>query len=415
MAEVGGRPFLEWILCGLRRQGIREVTLSTGYRGEVIEGYFREGARIGMAISYSRDPRPLGTAGAIRHAIGDTNSDRVLVLNGDSYCPLDLNRLRESHLSRHAMASLWLVEVPDAQRYGAVQIAPDGRVAAFVEKPAKPGTSLISAGVYLLEPEAIAMIPSDGPVSVETEVFPKLINRGLYGVIGDGLFVDIGTPESYRMATELMTKESRGLDVDSLQKDRLRRVEQHLHTSSSLQRETAAQCGTAILEAADVIATAFKSGGKVLLCGNGGSAADSQHMAAEFVSLLTKEFQRPGLPALALTTDTSVLTAFANDFGFEGVFERQVQALGKPGDVLVVISTSGDSMNVRRAVKAARSLGMQTLGLLGEGGQLTKEVEHAVVVPSRNTQLVQEALLPVEHSICDLVERALYKESAPGK
>jgi D-sedoheptulose 7-phosphate isomerase len=208
-----------------------------------------------------------------------------------------------------------------------------------------------------------------------------------------------------------MTSKTLGLDADSLKNDRLTRVEQHLHASSSLQRETAARCGSDIVDAAEVIANAFKGGGKVLFCGNGGSAADSQHMAAEFVSALTKDFTRPGLPALSLTTDTSVLTAFANDFGFDGVFERQVQALGKPGDVLVAISTSGSSVNVRRAVNAAQSLGMHTVGLLGEGGPLTKEVDCAVVVPSRSTQLVQEVLLPIEHTICDLVERVLYAEA----
>jgi D-sedoheptulose 7-phosphate isomerase len=131
-------------------------------------------------------------------------------------------------------------------------------------------------------------------------------------------------------------------------------------------------------------------------------------MAAEFVSLLTKDFERPGLPAIALTTDTSFLTAFANDLGFEGVFERQVRALGKAGDVLVGISTSGNSPNVRRAVAAAREMGIGTIGLLGEGGLLVDLVDCPVVVPSRHTQHIQESLLPVEHTICHLVEDNLF-------
>jgi D-sedoheptulose 7-phosphate isomerase len=130
-------------------------------------------------------------------------------------------------------------------------------------------------------------------------------------------------------------------------------------------------------------------------------------MAAEFVGRLNKDFVRHGLPAIALTTDTSVLTAFANDFGFEGVFERQVQALARPNDVLIAISTSGNSPNVVRAVQAARQIGARTIGLLGEGGALTGLVDHAVVVPSRDTQRVQEVLLCVEHILCDLTERAL--------
>jgi D-sedoheptulose 7-phosphate isomerase len=131
------------------------------------------------------------------------------------------------------------------------------------------------------------------------------------------------------------------------------------------------------------------------------------------VSQLTKEYSRPGLPAIALTTDTSILTAYANDFGFEGVFERQVRALGRPGDVLVALSTSGNSANVRRAVRAAREIGLRTIGLLGEGGQLTAEVDCPVVVPSRNTQHIQESLLPMEHAIADLVERLLLARSRP--
>src|SRR5256712_1023291 len=131
----------------------------------------------------------------------------------------------------------------------------------------------------------------------------------------------------------------------------------YLRESADIKRRTGEESEDAILAAADLIAQAFRADGKVLICGNGGSAADCQHMAAEFVSRLTKDFERPGLPAVALTTDTSFLTAFANDCGFDGVFERQIQALGRPGDVLVAISTSGSSVNVLRAVGAARAAG----------------------------------------------------------
>ena len=115
----------------------------------------------------------------------------------------------------------------------------------------------------------------------------------------------------------------------------------YFHASADTKRRTAEACEDAIVAAADLIAQAFRADGKVLICGNGGSAADCQHMAAEFVSRLTKDFERPGLPAIALTTDSSFLTAFANDCGFDGVFERQVQALGRPGDVVVVEGRNG--------------------------------------------------------------------------
>ena len=146
----------------------------------------------------------------------------------------------------------------------------------------------------------------------------------------------------------------------------------------------------------------------MLLCGNGGSAADCQHMATEFMNFLRPGRPRRGLAAIALTTDTSFLTAHSNDCGFEGIFARQVEALGKPGDVLVAISTSGNSQNVVRAVDTAKDLGVATIGLLGQGGALTSLVDCALVVPSRDTQRVQEALLCIEHILCDLTESALY-------
>ena len=188
------------------------------------------------------------------------------------------------------------------------------------------------------------------------------------------------------------------------------RARAHLLDSAEIKQKVAEKCLDSILAAAQLIAETFRSGGKVLLCGNGGSAADCQHMAAEFVNRLTKDFERPGLPAVALTTDTSFLTSFANDCGFEGVFERQVQVLGKPGDALIGISTSGDSTNVIRAMEAAREANMQTIVLTGNGGRLAEMANVAISVPSANTQYIQEAHLAIEHILCGLVECSLFGE-----
>jgi D-sedoheptulose 7-phosphate isomerase len=183
---------------------------------------------------------------------------------------------------------------------------------------------------------------------------------------------------------------------------------EHLSQSADVQKQTAAQCLDSVFRVSALIVECFRAGNKVLICGNGGSAADAQHMSAEFVNRLSKETPRPGLPAIALTTDTSFLTSFANDVGFEGVFERQVQALGKPRDVLIGISTSGNSKNVIKSVLMAHEIGMKTIGLLGQGGELTNLVDEAIAIPSTDTQHVQEALLTIEHVICLLVERALF-------
>jgi D-sedoheptulose 7-phosphate isomerase len=189
-----------------------------------------------------------------------------------------------------------------------------------------------------------------------------------------------------------------------------RRLEAHLAATVEVQRSSAASCGAALEAAVHAITTSLRTGGKLMICGNGGSAADSQHMAAELTCRLTADFRRPGLAALALTTDSSFLTAYANDVGFEGVFERQVQAVGRPGDVLLGISTSGGSENVRRAVRAARDTAITSVALVGGDGPLAHEADIAIVVPSSVTAHVQEAMLPIEHVICHAVERELFPD-----
>ena len=190
------------------------------------------------------------------------------------------------------------------------------------------------------------------------------------------------------------------------------RARAHLLESADITRQTAELCMDAIAAAARLLVTSLRAGGKVLLCGNGGSAADCQHMAAELMSLMQKDFQRPGLPAIALTTDTSLLTAYSNDFGYEGVFERQVRALGKPEDVLIAVSTSGNSTNVLRAVEAAKAIGMHTIALTGTGGRLASIADLAVPVPSSDTQHIQETHLAIEHVLCDLVECHLFEKAS---
>jgi D-sedoheptulose 7-phosphate isomerase len=376
---------------------------------EIIEAYFGNGQQLGLVVSYSRETEPLGTGGAVRLAAQQHKSGRTLVINGDSYCRVDLDRLIREHAGRRAKTSLWLVSVPDSTGYGAVDLRPDGSIYGFYEKLANRASGLINAGVYLLEPDVIDQIPGGKPVSIEKEVFPRLVGHGLYGIIGDGPFVDIGTPSSYATAATTMKEDLFELDRLASREGRLRNVSERLLEASALQKRVGEELPAAITAAADLIVECFSRGGKVMLCGNGGSAADSQHMAAEFVGVLSHDFDRPPMPAIALTTDTSFLTAFANDRGFDGIFERQLQGLGKAGDVLIAISTSGSSTNVVRAVKTATKMGVRTIGLIGEGGLLTQLVDCPVVVPSHSTAHVQEALLPIEHAICSLVERALFK------
>jgi D-sedoheptulose 7-phosphate isomerase len=158
---------------------------------------------------------------------------------------------------------------------------------------------------------------------------------------------------------------------------------------------------------AERIAEALRAGGKILLAGNGGSAADAQHIAAEFLSRF--RFDRAPLPALALTTDTSVLTAIGNDYGFEQVFERQLRGLARPGDVFIAISTSGRSPNVLTALKAARAIGVTTIGFTGAGGDTMRGLcDLVLAAPCEETDLIQQVHITAAHAICGLVERDLF-------
>jgi D-sedoheptulose 7-phosphate isomerase len=186
-------------------------------------------------------------------------------------------------------------------------------------------------------------------------------------------------------------------------------VRAHLVQSAAVTRELADRSASVIIEAAEQIAALVSQGGKIMLCGNGGSAADCQHIAAEFTSRLRSGFERPGIPAIALTTDTSFLTARANDYGFDNVFERLVDAVGRPGDVLVAISTSGNSQNIARAVVRSKEKKIFTIGLSGgTGGALVGVADLSVLVPSTNTQHIQESHIAIGHVVCALVEDLLY-------
>jgi phosphoheptose isomerase len=191
----------------------------------------------------------------------------------------------------------------------------------------------------------------------------------------------------------------------------LDRVRAYLLETSQTASRTAERCAPEILSAAAAIVASVRDGGKILFCGNGGSAGDAQHLATEFVSTLTLDRRRAAIPAIALTTDTSLLTAVANDFGFESVFARQVEALGRPGDVLVGISTSGNSENVVRAFAQAKAGGLRTIALTGEsGGRLAPAADIQITVPSSETSHIQEAHIAVGQLIAFLVEDELYPE-----
>lgn len=167
-----------------------------------------------------------------------------------------------------------------------------------------------------------------------------------------------------------------------------------------------------VIEVGLEMVAAFRRGNRIIFAGNGGSAADAQHLAAEFVSRF--EFDRPGLPSLSLSTDTSMLTAIGNDYGYERLFRRQLEAQARPGDIFVGITTSGRSPNVLAAFDACRALEVRSVALCGLGGELDGRVDHLLRVPSRHTPRIQECHILIGHMLCQQVEMAMFGHLKPG-
>jgi D-sedoheptulose 7-phosphate isomerase len=197
------------------------------------------------------------------------------------------------------------------------------------------------------------------------------------------------------------------LQVNKTSRDQF--ITDSLKESSETKLRILRSCSSEMSQAIDLLKQAFTTQKKVLLCGNGGSAADAQHLATEFVIRLSPHIQRPGLPAIALTTDSSLLTAGANDLGYDNVFTRSIEALGNEGDVLIGISTSGSSQSVNRAFQKAREKKMVTIGFLGKGGGQSKDlVDLAIIVPSDDAQRIQEGHITIGHIIFQQVEQEMF-------
>lgn len=185
-------------------------------------------------------------------------------------------------------------------------------------------------------------------------------------------------------------------------------IQDQLNESAETKKRMFEACTGDILKAVDAMVNAFNNNRKILLCGNGGSAADAQHIATELVIRMNKA-KRKALPAIALTTDTSMLTAGGNDIGFENIFARQIEALGSAGDVLIAITTSGNSENVKRAIQQAKRQGLTVIGFLGKDGGASKNlVDIPIIVPSNDTQRIQEGHITVAHILCGIIENEMF-------
>jgi D-sedoheptulose 7-phosphate isomerase len=193
------------------------------------------------------------------------------------------------------------------------------------------------------------------------------------------------------------------------QQDALAELVKKSEESATLRKAVVNQLGLVIIEMAGIMTGVIGAGGKIMIAGNGGSATMASHLAAELVVRLSADRNRQALPAISLACDTGVMTAAGNDFGFDSIFSRQVEAIGRPGDLLLVMSTSGNSENLIKAVSTAAKKQILTAGLLGgHGGHLAKQVDKAIIIPHPSTQRIQEEHLFLVHQLVELVERDLF-------
>ncbi len=208
LAAIHGRPFLTYLLDQVVEAGVESTILCTGYMGEMVQADIGPVYR-GMPVRYSQETSPLGTAGAVRLALSAAASDPVLVMNGDSCCKADFVQFGAWHGEHQAEASILLTHVPDTRRYGRVDVVSDGHIQRFQEKGAHQGPGWINAGIYLLSRRIVSDIPEGQAVSLERDIFPGLVGRGLYGYQTERAFLDIGTPESYAEAERFFGKNYR--------------------------------------------------------------------------------------------------------------------------------------------------------------------------------------------------------------
>jgi D-sedoheptulose 7-phosphate isomerase len=404
MADIDGTPFLRFVVEHLRRCGVREVVLSVGYKAEVVEDFFGDGAAFGLRVRCVREATPLGTAGALRLALPYLG-ERAFVVNGDTYADVDLAALLGRHLALGAAATLAAVERDDASRFGALAVSGE-RLLSFQEKRPERAPGLVNAGVYVLERRVFEGIASDRPVSLEREVLPALLRTDQVVAVHrhGGSFEDIGVPESlaaFRAQASAQASEAARAGAAQVRRELEESIEVKTRWSDAL-------CEGVSALATRTVAS-LRGGGKILLFGNGGSAGDAQHLAAELMGRFRRE--RPAWRALALHTNSSIITALANDYGYETVFARQIEAWAEPGDVVVGISTSGGSESVVRALARARELGAYAVALTGEGGgRCAAACDLLLAVPSRSTPRIQESHITLGHILCGMIEERMLEE-----
>ena len=410
LVEINGKPFLEHLITYLNKFGIKKFVLCVGYLGNKIEEYFGNGEKWGIEIKYSYEKELLGTAGAIKNAEKLISSENFLVLNGDSYSQVDFNSLTEEHLASSPPITMVVSPASNPLEQELIKLE-GGKVVEFYRRNTNTHNEFlkkelipkISAGIYIFNKSVLNLIPLGEKVSLEKEIFPSLKGK-IKGFEYNGYFKDLANINFCREFEEDLKKiEELSYGKEKLIKDLISKNFSE-HISIIQQAETIFT--DKIAKISEVIINVYKNDKKVLIAGNGGSAADAQHIAGELMNKFY--YDRRALSAIALSTDTSVLTSWANDKSFDFVFERQIEAHGNKGDIFIAISTSGNSVNLINAVKKAKEKEMIVIGLLGrDGGKLKELCDYDLTVLCSDTPRIQEVHELVYHTMCQLVEQSL--------
>jgi len=410
LVEINGKPFLEYLIDHLKKNGIKKIILCVAYLGDKIENYFGDGTRFGVEIKYSYEKELLGTAGAIKNAENLIETENFLVFNGDTYTQIDLGAFLKSHNSSGFLANIAIASSTKPFEQELIK-SKDGKITEFLRRNTLSHQEFlknelnpkVNAGAYIFNKSVLNSIPSGEKVSLEREVFPSLLGRiGVFeynGYLKD--LADINLCKEF----EEDIKNLNNFIANPEEKELiLKNFNEHI----SLMQKVENIFPSKIAQISQIIINAYKNNKKVLVAGNGGSAADAQHISGELVNKFYLD--RRALSAITLSADTSVMTSWSNDKSFELVFERQVEAHGNPGDILIVISTSGNSINLINAVNKAKERNLITIGLLGkDGGKLKSICDYEITVPCSDTPRVQEVHEIIYHTICQLVEQSLVK------
>lgn len=393
--------FLEYLIENFKKQGFKDFIFCVHYMADKIIEKFKDGREFGISIQYSVEKEAMGTAGALG-LLSDCINETFCVVNADTYLNLDLNDFYRYHKKRNKVGSMALSFVDNSNRYGLVSCNENDSIEGFEEKNQNSSNGFINAGLYMFEPEIFNYIEKDKFLSIEKDVFPLMVkNKEMSAYKNTRDFIDIGIPEDYDKFKKYIIKSN----FDDKKMYINQEINKALQSIKSL--ENSYDC---IEKISKEILDAFQRGNKLLICGNGGSAADAQHITAEFVGKF--RYEREALPAISLTTNTSIITAIGNDYSFEDIFSRQVKAIGRKNDILIGISTSGDSKNIIKSFKIAKEMNIICIAFIGKKGALKDLADLILSIDSEETPHIQEAHITAGHIICGMVEKQIFRGGA---